>query len=85
MIIQLDRELEQATTIEELRPILRVLIKALNTVGDAKGQIRGDLVFHDGGVVCRGSDGNYYRQTVGFVSGSPTTVYTFVGKNPTGE
>lgn len=86
MIIQVDREIEQATTVDELRPILRLLVKALNTVSDAKTQFRGDLILRDGGLVMRGSDGQYYR--LGWTVTAPETItakYTLVGKNPTGE
>jgi hypothetical protein len=85
VIINLEKDLEKAETVDELRSILRVVVNALNTIGDAKGQVRGDMVFHDSGPVLRADDGNYYRIGIVFVSGSPTMSYTLVGKNPIGE
>jgi len=85
MIINLDREIRQSDSLDDLKPILMVLVKALNTLSDAKGVVKGDMIFKDGKIVLRGNDGNYYRLGVDVSSGSPLVSYTLVGKNPTGE
>ena len=85
MIINLEKDIEKAQTVDELKSILRVMVNALNTVSNAKGQVRGDMVFHDSGPVIRASDGNYYRTSIGFSGTTPVPTYTLVGKNPIGE
>jgi len=84
-MIELDREIQQIETLDDVKPLLRTIVRTINTLGGAENQIRGDLAFYDGGPVMRGTDGNYYRLKIEFSSGSPTIGYTLIGKNPIGE
>ena len=87
MIIQLDSMIQQAKTVEDLRPLLILIVKALNTMSDAKTQVRGDSVYHDGGLTLRCNDGNYYRMTIALNGGTPNVpeaVFTKVGADPIG-
>lgn len=84
MMINLDREIQQAKTVEDLRPLLLILQSAVNTLNDARAQVRGDLVFHDKGMVMRCNDGKYYRVLLELSSGVPELTFTLIGTNPTG-
>jgi hypothetical protein len=84
-MIELDREIQQVSDFDSLKPILRLIVRTINTQSDAKTQVRGDMAFHDGGPVLRATDGNYYRLSVEFLSGVPTMGFTNIGKNPIGE
>lgn len=84
MIIQLESMIQQAKTVEDLKPLLSVMVKALNTMSDAKSQVRGDTVYHDGGIIFRCDDGSYKRLTMALSAGVPALVITNVGSNPTG-
>jgi hypothetical protein len=85
MIIDIKKSLEQASTVDELKALVGVLANALNTLGDARKQVRGDTVYHSGGSVLRATDGNYYRLGISFTSGNPSMSFTLIGKTPTGE
>ena len=88
MIIQLDSMIEEAKSVDDLKPLLKLIVKALNTTSDAKTQVRGDSVYHDGGITLRCNDGNYWLMTLKLDGGSPintaVAVFTKVGPNPTG-
>ena len=85
MMIELDSLITQAKDIEDLKPLLLVMMKALNRLDEARTQIRGDLMFHDSGPVLRCNDGKYYRLTLVLSGGVPVIQYTVVGTSPTGE
>ena len=85
MIIELESAIQQATSVDELKPLMRLMVKALNTLNDARSHVRGTLIFHDKGPVLRCDDGNYYLLTVKLSSGVPAIVLTSIGSNPTGE
>ena len=85
MMIDLDSAIQSARNVEDLKPLLRLMAKALNTLNDARSEVRGDMVFHDGGPVLRGADGNYQRLSLTLSSGAPAISFTSVGHNPTGE
>jgi hypothetical protein len=85
MMIDLNSAIQSARNVEDLKPLMRLMVKAINTLNDARSEVRGDLVFHDGGPVLRGADGNYQRLTLTLSGSSPVVSFTSVGKNPTGE
>ena len=62
MIIELESAIQQAKSVDELKPLMRLMVKALNTLNDARSHVRGTLIFHDKGPVLRCDDGNYYLQ-----------------------
>jgi hypothetical protein len=84
VIIQIDAMIQQAKTVEDLKPLLSVMVKALNTMSDAKSQVTGDTIYKDGGIIMRCDDNSYHRLTLQLSSGVPALVITNVGQNPTG-
>jgi len=85
MMINMASMIQQANTLEELKPILILLVKTVNTLHDAKNQIRGDTVYHDGGMILRCDGGNYHRVRLTLNNGVPSFEITDVGQNPTGD
>jgi hypothetical protein len=51
MIIQLESQIQQAQSVEDLKPLLILIVKSLNTIDDSKKKVRGDSVYYDGGII----------------------------------
>ena len=84
MMLNLDGAIQAARNVEDLKPLLLMILSAINTLNDARSQVRGDLVFHDKGMVMRCNDGKYYRVLLELSSGTPELTFTLIGTNPTG-
>ena len=84
MMLNMDGAIRAAKDVEDLKPLIIMLQSAINTLNDARSQVRGDLVFHDKGMVMRCNDGKYYRVLLKLSSGTPELTFTLIGTNPTG-
>jgi hypothetical protein len=85
MMLDIDSAIQRMESIEDLKPLLKLVVSSVNTLNDARSSVKGDLIFKNGGVVLRCTDGNYYRVNLTLSGGVPSIELTLVGKNPTGE
>jgi hypothetical protein len=85
MIIQLDSMIHEAKTIDDLKPLLLLIVKALNTMDDAKGKVKGDSIYFNGGIYLRGEDNAYHKISVGLSSGISALIIGPGTTNPAGE
>lgn len=84
MIIQMDSMIQEAKTVEDLKPLLLLMQKALNTLSDIKDKVKGNATYYDGGIVMMSNDGNYYKVTLEMSGTAAIIKTTQVGKDPAG-
>lgn len=86
-IINVATQIDKAKDIEDLRPLLKTLARAINTLADGRHkQVTEDLIVtnEDKGLVLRGDDGRWYRAKIVNDNATVSFSFTDIGdKEPT--